>query len=94
MTALLVLSLTLVGVAGTAVVGSADPRRQVVTYSLFGLSLGVLFLTLQAPDVALSQLAVGAAVMPMMILLTIRTMEKDRKQREQQQGRQDEDSDS
>lgn len=80
MTALLVLSLTLVGVAGTAVVVSASPERQVVTYSLFGLTLGVLFVVLQAPDVALSQLAVGAAIMPMMILLAIRTMQKDQKQ--------------
>jgi uncharacterized MnhB-related membrane protein len=30
--------------------------------------------------VALSQLAVGAAIMPMMILLAIRTMQKDQKQ--------------
>ncbi|HET7355202.1 MAG TPA: DUF4040 domain-containing protein [Nocardioidaceae bacterium] len=81
MTALLVLSLTLVGVAGTAVVATSRPERQVVTYSLFGLTLGVLFLALQAPDVALSQIAVGAAVMPMMILLTVRTMQKDLKQR-------------
>ena len=85
MTALLVLSLTLVGVAGTAVVASSSPERQVVTYSLFGLTLGVLFLALQAPDVALSQLAVGAAVMPMMILLTIRTMQKDQKQRREKE---------
>lgn len=85
MTALLVLSLTLVGVAGTAVVLSRRPDRQVVTYSLFGLALGVLFLALQAPDVALSQVAIGAAVMPMMILLAIRTMNKDQKQRRERE---------
>jgi energy-converting hydrogenase B subunit D len=80
-TALLVLALTLVGAAGTAVVFSSNPERQAVTYSLLGLSLGMLFLILQAPDVALSQVAVGAAVMPMMILLATRTMRKDRDQR-------------
>lgn len=85
MTALLVLSLTLVGVAGTAVVLSRRPERQVVTYSLFGLTLGVLFLALQAPDVALSQVTVGAAVTPMMILLAIRTMNKDQKQRRERE---------
>jgi len=84
-TALLVLSLTLVGVAGTAVVLSRRPERQVVTYSLFGLTLGVLFLALQAPDVALSQVTVGAAVTPMMILLAIRTMNKDQKQRRERE---------
>lgn len=85
MTALLVLSLTLVGVAGTAVVLSRRPERQVVTYSLFGLTLGVLFLALQAPDVALSQVTVGGAVTPMMILLAIRTMDKDQKQRRERE---------
>jgi uncharacterized MnhB-related membrane protein len=80
-TVLLVLVLTLVGVAGTAVVLTRNPERQAVTYSLLGLSLGVLFIVLQAPDVALSQIAVGTAVMPMMILLAIRTMRKDREQR-------------
>jgi len=84
-TALLVLSLTLVGVAGTAVVLSRRPERQVVTYSLFGLTLGVLFLALQAPDVALSQVTVGGAVTPMMILLAIRTMDKDQKQRRERE---------
>jgi energy-converting hydrogenase B subunit D len=84
-TALLVLSLTLVGVAGTAVVLSRRPERQVVTYSLFGLTLGVLFLALQAPDVALSQVTVGAAVTPMMILLAIRTMNKDQKQQRERE---------
>jgi len=78
-TALLLVSLTLVAVAGTVVVLTTRPERQVVTYSLFGLTLGVLFVALQAPDVALSQLAVGTAVMPMMILLTIRTMQKDQR---------------
>jgi multisubunit Na+/H+ antiporter MnhB subunit len=33
----------------------------------------VLFVTLQAPDVALSQLGVGAAVVPLMVMLAIRT---------------------
>lgn len=81
MTILLILVLTLVGVAGTAVVLSSTPERMVVTYSLLGLSLGMLFMVLQAPDVALSQVAVGTAVMPMMILLATRTMQKDRADR-------------
>jgi energy-converting hydrogenase B subunit D len=80
-TVLVGLSLTLVAVAGTAVVLTDKPERQAVTYSLLGLALGVLFLVLQAPDVALSQIAVGAAVMPMMILLAISTMRKDQAQR-------------
>jgi uncharacterized MnhB-related membrane protein len=80
-TVLVALSLTLVAIAGGAVVLTENPERQAVTYSLLGLALGVLFLVLQAPDVALSQVAVGAAVMPMMILLAVRTMRKDQRQR-------------
>jgi energy-converting hydrogenase B subunit D len=70
-TAVLLCALALVAVAGFAVVRTRDPRRQAVTLSVFSLVLTVLFLTLQAPDVALSELVVGAAVVPLMVMLTI-----------------------
>ncbi|MDT7588003.1 MAG: hypothetical protein QOE32_5553, partial [Pseudonocardiales bacterium] len=57
-------ALVLVAVAGTAVVATAVPERQAVTLSVYGLMLTVLFFLLQAPDVALAQLAVGATVVP------------------------------
>lgn len=69
---LIVVALTLVGVAGTAVAFTFDSERQALTLSIFGLFLTVLFVVLQAPDVALSQLAVGAAVVPLMVMLAIR----------------------
>lgn len=72
MTALLILTLTLVALGGTAVVFTDDPVRQAITVSVFGLLLTLLFFVLQAPDVALSQLGVGAAVVPLMVMLTIR----------------------
>ncbi len=78
MTALIVVSLTLVALAGTTVVAADAPERQAVTLSFFGLTLTALFLVFQAPDVALSQVAVGAAVVPLMVLLAIRTMRADR----------------
>jgi energy-converting hydrogenase B subunit D len=40
--------------------------------SVFGLTLAILFLTFQAPDVALSQIVVGAIALPAMIMLTLR----------------------
>jgi energy-converting hydrogenase B subunit D len=64
-------ALTWVLLASVAVVFTEDPRRQAVTLSIFGLSLTMLFLVLQAPDVALSQLAVGTAVVPLMVLLAV-----------------------
>lgn len=70
---LVVAALVLVGVAGTAVVLTHDPARQAVTLSLSGLALTVLFVVLQAPDVALAQIAVGSAVVPLMVMLAVRT---------------------
>jgi uncharacterized MnhB-related membrane protein len=68
----LVILLTVVAAAGTAVVMTNAPERQAVTYAFFGLTLTLLFLALQAPDVALSQLAVGTAFVPLMVMLAIR----------------------
>jgi energy-converting hydrogenase B subunit D len=48
------------------------PSRQAVALGGFGVVLTLLFVVLQAPDVALSQLAVGTAVVPLMVMLAIR----------------------
>ncbi|GDY29645.1 hydrogenase subunit MbhD domain-containing protein [Gandjariella thermophila] len=69
---LLIVSLTLVAVAGTVVVATGEPSRQAVVLSVFGLLLGLLFVVLQAPDVALSQIGVGTAVVPLMVVLAVR----------------------
>lgn len=82
MTALLVLSLVLVAVAATGVVLTERPERQAVTLSAFGLTLVLLLMMLQAPDVALSELGIGAAVVPLMVMLTIRTIHKDHHDRD------------
>jgi energy-converting hydrogenase B subunit D len=71
-TVVLLVALAFVAVAGFVVVATQDPRRQAITLSLFSLCLALLFVVLQAPDVALSELAVGSAVVPLLVLLTIR----------------------
>jgi uncharacterized MnhB-related membrane protein len=71
-TVVLLVALAFVAVAGFVVVATPDPRRQAITLSLFSLCLALLFFALQAPDVALSELAVGSAVVPLLVLLTIR----------------------
>ncbi len=64
--------LTVVIVAGaTAVVFTRDPMRQAVVLSIYGVILTLFFLVLQAPDVALSELTVGAAALPLMILVAL-----------------------
>jgi energy-converting hydrogenase B subunit D len=61
----------LVAAAGTAVVLTRDPLNQAIVASFYGLVLGIMFFVFQAPDVALSQIAVGAVALPMMILLAL-----------------------
>ena len=75
-------ALTLVAVAGTAVVLVREPARQVVLVGFFGLALAVLFLTFQAPDVALSQLIVGSAALPALLLLTLAKIRRNERERE------------
>jgi energy-converting hydrogenase B subunit D len=43
----------------------------VIVTGFFGLLLAVLFFVFQAPDVALSQIVVGAVAVPVMALLTL-----------------------
>jgi energy-converting hydrogenase B subunit D len=71
-TALIAVALVLVAVAGTSVALTQDPARQSVSLSVYGVLLALLFFVFQAPDVALSQIAVGTALVPLMVLLTVR----------------------
>ncbi|MGY4099898.1 hydrogenase subunit MbhD domain-containing protein [Nocardia sp. R16R-3T] len=79
MSALIVITLGLVAVAGTVVVFTARPQRQAVSLAVFGALLVPAFLVLGAPDVALSQVAVGTAVVPLMVLLAVRAVERRRR---------------
>jgi uncharacterized MnhB-related membrane protein len=70
-TALQLVALTTVAAVGLGVVLTRDPLRQAVVVSFFGMLLGVLFFVFQAPDVALSEIVVGAVAAPLMILLAL-----------------------
>jgi energy-converting hydrogenase B subunit D len=76
--AVIAIALTLVLAGAVAVVFTDDPERQAVTLSVYGLLMSVLFFLLAAPDVALSQIVVGTAVVPLMVMLTIRKIRKGR----------------
>ena len=71
MNALQIVVLLLVAGSGTCVVAARDPLRQAILASFFGIVLAILFFVLQAPDVALSEIVVGAVALPLMILLTL-----------------------
>jgi uncharacterized MnhB-related membrane protein len=83
---LVVLALALVLAAATAAVLTRDPARQALVLALLGLTLAILFTVLQAPDVALSQLAVGSALTPLMLLLAVRKVRGSGRRRERGKG--------
>jgi energy-converting hydrogenase B subunit D len=63
--------IALVALAAPAVVLTRDLVRLALASSMFALLLVVLFLVLQAPDVALSELVVGAVAFPLVIVVAI-----------------------
>ncbi len=63
--------LVLIALAGPAVVFAYEPKRQVMVIGILGGLLALFFFTFQAPDVALSQIVVGAVAYPLMVLLAL-----------------------
>ena len=76
MEALQITLLVLVAAGATAVVLIKAGIRQVLMLSIYGVLLAVLFLAFQAPDVTLSELTIGAVVLPVVILLTLAKVRK------------------
>jgi len=81
MRVLLVALLLMVAMAGTLVVLSRSPRRQIFALAAYGVVLACLFEALQAPDVALSEIVVGAAITPALLLVTLAALGMDRRRR-------------
>jgi energy-converting hydrogenase B subunit D len=79
MTVLLAMLLLLLAATGTGVVLSRNPVRQVMAMAGHGLGLTLLFLALQAPDVAFSELVVGTATLPLLFLVVLASIRNDRK---------------
>jgi uncharacterized MnhB-related membrane protein len=63
--------LILIALAGTAMALAYEPKRQVMVSGVLGGLLALFFFVFQAPDVALSQLVVGAVAYPLMVLLAL-----------------------
>lgn len=64
-------ALAVVALGALAVVATRDPRRQAIVVSAWGLSHVVLFVLLQAPDVALAALVIDTFVLPTITLLSL-----------------------
>jgi energy-converting hydrogenase B subunit D len=61
----------LVAVTGFGVVRTRDVTSQVIALSFYGMLMALVFFFFQAPDVALSQITVGAIALPLMVMLAI-----------------------
>jgi uncharacterized MnhB-related membrane protein len=81
MSILIAALLLMLAATGTSVVMTRTPRRQVLALSVNGLILALLFMALQAPDVAFAEITVGAAVVPMLFLVVLASMRMDRSPR-------------
>ena len=83
MDVLQVTALVLVAAGATLVVRTRDRVRLVLVLSAYGMLLAILFFAFQAPDVALSELTVGAIALPLILLLAIAKVRKPAKMRKQ-----------
>jgi uncharacterized MnhB-related membrane protein len=64
-------ALVLAAAGATAVALCQNPLRQIVLSGVYGFVLAILFVTLQAPDVALSMIVVSAVAYPLIVLAAI-----------------------
>jgi uncharacterized MnhB-related membrane protein len=64
-------ALGLAVLGATAVALCRNPLRQIVLSGIYGLVLVILFVVLQAPDVALSMLAITTVAYPLVVLVAI-----------------------
>lgn len=82
MTPLQIFILLFVAAGGTAVVFTRDPTSQAIVVSFYGFLLSIMFFVFQAPDVALSQIVIGAVALPLMILLALARIKKQQREHE------------
>jgi uncharacterized MnhB-related membrane protein len=71
---MLVLQITIlvfVAIAGLGMVLTRNPAQQAIAISFYGILLALMFFIYQAPDVALSQIVIGAVALPLMVLLAL-----------------------
>lgn len=80
-------SLLFVGATALGVVRTRDPGEQAIALSFYGLLLAAMFFFFHAPDVALSQIVVGAVALPLMFVLTLARVRRDREHREHAKAR-------
>jgi uncharacterized MnhB-related membrane protein len=63
--------LLMVAASALGVVKTREPAEQAIALSFYGLIVALMFVLFQAPDVALSQLVVGAVALPLVVVLAL-----------------------
>ena len=81
MNVLQVMILLMVAASGLAVVLTREPLHLAIVASFYGILLGLMFFLFQAPDVALSQITIGALALPLMILLALAKIRRSERSR-------------
>ena len=76
MTALECILLLLLLITGVTAPLQKHPLIMVITFTLFGLVLSVLWMLLQAPDLAITEAAVGTGVTGVLFYLTLRRIRR------------------
>ncbi len=85
MTVLQIAALAAVAIGGGAVVLARDPLRQTLVLSVYGMALVMVFFVFQAPDVALSEIVVSTVGLPVMILLALRKVRENERERQEEE---------
>jgi energy-converting hydrogenase B subunit D len=70
------LLLLLIAITALAVVRTRNIVSQVLALTFYGLLLAVMFFVFQAPDVALSQIVIGAVALPLIVMLAEAKMQR------------------
>lgn len=78
MSVLLGLLFLLTAVSGAGVALSRTPQQQVLAMAVNGMVLALLFMALQAPDVAFAEVAVGTVALPLLFLVVLASIKMDR----------------
>ena len=72
----------LVALGAPLVVLTRDPLRQALVNGVYGVSLVLLFVVLEAPDPALSMLVVSGIAYPLVILAAVARVRGERRSKE------------
>ena len=78
MSVLIIATLLLAAASGAGVVFARTPQRQIFAMGANGLVLSLLFMALQAPDVAFAELIIGTAALPLLFFVVLARTRMDR----------------